>query len=227
MRRRRLAGEDRPFLKGKTMALDLEEQEQIDEFKVWWKLHGYKVVLGVTAFLLLAGGWRAWQTWQHNQAAEASMLFDTAVQAASMNDLKAAKGATARIMENQAHSAYATPAAWLAGRVNYESGDLKSARAQYEYALEHAKDDGLKQLARIRLAGIRFEDKDFAGALALLNEPFDPAFLGLAAQLKGDILAEQGKPSEARTAYKLALEKLGDKSSLKPLLEIRLDALGG
>ena len=32
---------------------------------------------------------------------------------------------------------------------------------------------------------------------------------------------------EARAAYKLALEKLDDKSSLKPLIEIRLDALGG
>jgi predicted negative regulator of RcsB-dependent stress response len=209
------------------MALDLEEQEQIDEFKMWWKQHGNKVIWGVTAFLLLAGGWRAWQTWQHNQAAEASMMFDTAVQAASMNDLKATKDTTARIMENQARSAYATPSAWLAGRVNYESGDLKSARGQYEYALQHAKDDSLKQLARVRLAGIRFEEKDYTGALALLNETYDPAFRGLAAQLKGDILVEQGKTEEARAAYQLALKNLDDKSSLKPLLEIRLDALGG
>ncbi len=209
------------------MALDLEEQEQIDEFKVWWKLHGNKVIWGVTAFLLMAGGWRAWDTWQRKQSMEASMLFDTAVQAASANELKATKEITGRIMENQAHSAYAAPAAWLAGRVNYENGDLKSARAQYEFALDHAKDDGMKQLARLRLAGIRFEDKDAAGALALLADPFSPAFQSLAAQLKGDILVEQGKTDEARAAYKLALEKLDDKSSLKPLIEIRLDALGG
>ena len=208
------------------MAFDLEEQEQLDEFKVWWKLHGNKVIWGVTVFLLIAGGWRAWQTWQHNQAAEASMLFDTAVQAASTNNLQATKQITAQIMENQVRSVYAAPAAWLAGRVNYESGDLRSATSQYEFALEHAKDDGLKQLARIRLASIRFEAKDFAGALALLDDAFDPAFQGLAAQLKGDILVEQGKIDEARAAYKLALEKLGDKSSLKPLVEIRLDALG-
>lgn len=209
------------------MAFDLEEQEQIDDFKAWWKQHGMKVILGVTAFLLAVGGWRAWQTWQHNQAAEASMLFDTAVQAASMNDLKSTREITARIMENQARGAYAAPAAWLAGRVNHDSGDLKSARAQYEYALDHAGDNGLKQLARLRLAAIRFEDKDLGGALALLNDAFEPAFQSLAAQLKGDILVEQGKTEEARAAYKLALEKLDDKSSLKPLLEIRLDGLGG
>jgi len=209
------------------MALDLEEQEQLDEAKAWWKLHGNKVIWGVTLFLLAAAGWRAWETWTRNQAAEASMLFDQAVQATSLNDLKTAKDAAGRIMENHARSAYAAPAAWLAGHINYETGDLKSARAQYEYALDHARDDGARQLARLRLAALLFEQKDLAGAQKLLEEAFDPAFQGLAGQLKGDILVAQGKTAEARAAYKLALEKLGDKSPLKPLVEIRLDGLGG
>jgi predicted negative regulator of RcsB-dependent stress response len=158
---------------------------------------------------------------------EASTLFDRVIQAASVNDVKAAKDAAAQIMENHGRSAYAAPAAWLAGRINYEANDLKSASAQYEYALEHARDEGTAQLARLRLAGLKFEAKDFAGALALLNEPFEPAFAGLAAQLKGDVLVAQGKHEEAKAAYKDAVAKLGDKSSLKPLVEIRLDALGG
>lgn len=209
------------------MALDLEEQEQLDEAKVWWKQHGNKVIWGVTIFLLAVAGWRAWETWNRNQSAEASMLFDQAVQATSLNDLKTAKDAAGRIMENHSSSAYATPAAWLAGRINYESGDLKSARAQYEFALEHARDDGVRQMARLRLATLLFDQKELDGALKLLQDPFDPAFQGLAGQLKGDLLAAQGKTAEARDAYKLALEKMGDKSSLKPLVEIRLDGLGG
>lgn len=209
------------------MAFDLEEQEQLDEAKVWWKQHGNKVIWGVTLFLLATAGWRAWTTWERNQSAEASMLFDRAAQSAATGNAKAAKEISAQIMENHARSAYATPAAWLAGRSNYDANDLKSATAQYEYALQHARDDGTKQLARLRLAGLKFEQKDLEGALALLNQDFSPAFVGLAAQLKGDVLMSQGKNSDARTAYKLALEKLGDKSSLKPLVEMRLDALGG
>jgi predicted negative regulator of RcsB-dependent stress response len=208
------------------MALDLEEQEQLDEAKVWWKQHGNKVIWGVTIFLLAVAGWRAWETWNRNQAAEASMLFDQAVQATSLNDAKTAKDAAGRIMENHSRSAYAAPAAWLTGHINYQTGDLKSARAQYEYALDHARDEGVRQMARLRLATLMFELKDMAGAMKLLEEPFEPAFQGLAGQLKGDILAAQGKNAEAREAYKLALEKLGDKSSLKPLVEIRLDGLG-
>ncbi len=209
------------------MALDLEEQEQVDEAKAWWKQNGSKIIWGVTVFLLVAAGWRAWQTWTHTQAAEASMLFDRSVQAASMNDLKTAKAVAAQIMEKHAGSAYSAPAAWLAGRINIESGDIKSAHAQYEFALEHARDDGVQQLARLRLATLLFEEKDLPGAMKLLQDAFDPAFQGLAEQLKGDVLAAQGKDAEARTAYKLALEKLGDASSLKPLVEIRLDSLGG
>jgi predicted negative regulator of RcsB-dependent stress response len=209
------------------MAFDLEEQEQLDEAKAWWKQHGNKVIWGVTVFLLAIAGWRGWETWNRNQAMEASTLFDRVIQAASMNDVKAAKDAAAQIMEKHGRSAYATPAAWLSGRINYEANDLKSARAQYEFALEHARDDGTAQLARLRLAGLKFEDKDLAGALALLQEPFTPAFAGLAAQLRGDVLVAQGKQEEARAAYKEAVQKLGDKSSLKPLVEMRLDALGG
>lgn len=208
------------------MAFDLEEQEKLDEARAWWKQHGNKVIWGVTAFLVAVAGWRAWETWSRNQTAEASMLFDRAFQAASMNDAKAAKEAAAQIMENHGRSAYASPAAWLAGHISYEAKDLKSARAQYEYALEHTRDAGTEQLARLRLAALRFEEKDLDGALALLNESYDPAFAGLVAQLKGDVLAAQGKSAEAKAAYQLAMEKLGEKSSLKPLVEMRLDALG-
>ncbi len=209
------------------MALDLEEQEQVDEAKAWWKQHGNKVIWGVTIFLLAAAGWRAWETWRHNQAAEASMLFDKSVQAISMNDMKTAKAAASQIMENHAGGAYGTPAAWLSGRISYEAGDVKSARAQYEFALEHARDEGVRQLARLRLAALLFEENDLPGALKLLEAGFETAFQGLAEQLKGDIFAAQNKPAEARAAYKLALEKLGEKSPLKPLVEIRLDGLGG
>jgi predicted negative regulator of RcsB-dependent stress response len=209
------------------MALDLEEQEQLDEAKEWWRKNGNKVIWGVTAFLLIAAGWRGWQTWTEKQTAEASGLYERAVQAMSNNDVKAAKEATARLMEDYPRSAYAAPAAWLIGRLNYENGDIKSARAQYEYALEHARDDGAKQLARLRLAQIKLDQKDHAGALVLVSADFAPAFQGLAGQLKGDILADQGKTADARAAYQQAIKSLDDKSPLKSLLEIRLDAMGG
>lgn len=209
------------------MALDLEEQEQLAELKAWWKNNGKWIIAGLTAFVLATAAWRGWQTWSYKQSAEASMLFDRAMQAVMMNDTKTIKDVTGQIMEHYGRSAYAAPAAWLAGRINHEAGDQKSASAQYRYALEHARDAGQEQLARLRLAAVLLDEKDYAGALELLDKPHDVAFAGLYAQLKGDVLVAQGKPREARAAYRLALEKLGDASPLKPLVEIKLDGVGG
>jgi len=52
------------------------------------------------------------------------------------------------------------------------------------------------------------------------------AACALAADLKGDILAAQGKPAEARAAYQLALEKSDAASRYRSLIELKLDALG-
>ncbi|MDW8324635.1 MAG: tetratricopeptide repeat protein [Burkholderiales bacterium] len=209
------------------MALDLEEQEKLDELKAWWKQNAKWVIGGVTAFVLAVAGWRGWQYWTHKQASEASLLFDRAVQAAMLNDAKAVKETTGQIMEHYPRSGYATPAAWLAGRLNHDAGDLKSALAQYEYALEHARDDSTKALARLRLAAVYLDNKQPDKALALLAEPPAAAYAGLYANLKGDILYTQGKTSEARAAYQEALKQLDADSVLRPIVEIKLDALGG
>lgn len=208
------------------MALSLEEQEKLDTLKAWWKQNAKWVVTSLTVFVLAAAGWRGWQTWTHKQAVLASELFDRALQAAQRDDAKAVREITGQIMENYSRTAYATPAAWLAGQINHASGDLKSATAQYAYALDKARDASLKQLARLRLASIRLENKDLDGALALLQQPHDEAYAGLYANLKGDVLVEQGKIAQARAAYQEALSKLSDESALKSLVEIKLDALG-
>ncbi len=180
----------------------------------------------MAAFLIVAGGVRGWQYWTAKQAIQASQLFEQAMQAVAANDVKAAKEITGQIMENYPRTAYSAPAAWLAGRINYDAGDFKSAKAQFEYALDHARDSGVEQLARLRLAAVLFDEKDYDGALKQLAEKHDAAYEGLYAQLKGDVFSSQGKTNEAREAYRLALDKLDDKSPLKPLVEIKLDGLG-
>ncbi|MEW5893474.1 MAG: tetratricopeptide repeat protein [Pseudomonadota bacterium] len=209
------------------MALDLEEQEQLDEFKAWWRQNGKWVIAALVAFLLVVGGVRGWQYWSAKQAGEASRLFEQAMQATAANDIKAIKEITGQIMEHYPRTAYSAPAAWLVGRINYEAGDLKSARAQFQFALDHARDAQLEQLARLRLAAVLLDEKDYDGALAQLNHPHDAAYAGLYALLKGDVLVAQGKPAEAKAAYQLAVEKLNEKSQLKQLAEIKLEGLGG
>jgi predicted negative regulator of RcsB-dependent stress response len=209
------------------MALDLEEQEQVDEAKAWWKQHGNKVIWGVTAFLLVAAGWRGWQTWTHTQAAEASMLFDQAVQAASMNDLKTAKDLPPpRSWKTMpAAPTVRRPPGWPDASIWKQATSRARARSTNMHWIMPAT----TVCANWPICAWRpctLKRRIMPGAMKRLETEFDPAFQGLVEQLKGDVLAAQGKSAEARAAYKLALEKLGDKSSLKPLVEIRLDSLG-
>jgi predicted negative regulator of RcsB-dependent stress response len=52
------------------------------------------------------------------------------------------------------------------------------------------------------------------------------------ADLKGDILVAQGKPAEARVAYKAAVDALStavkpESSTLREIAQAKLDAIGG
>ena len=102
----------------------------------------------------------------------------------------------------------------------------KTLKAQLQWVIEHAKELALKQIASLRLAGILLDEKNYAGALKLLDKPFDPAFAGLSADLKGDVLTAQGKQAEARAAYQIALDKTDQKSVYRKLVQMKLDALG-
>ena len=80
--------------------------------------------------------------------------------------------------------------------------------------------------ARLRLAGILLDEKKYDEALKLLSAKSTDAYAALYADLKGDVLAAQGKPAEARAAYQLALDKSAAASQYRALIELKLDALG-
>jgi predicted negative regulator of RcsB-dependent stress response len=82
-------------------------------------------------------------------------------------------------------------------------------------------------MARIRLAGILLDEKAYDEGLKLLPMESAGEYAGAYADRRGDLLLAQGKSDEARAAWRQALEKLPERSPLRPLVEVKLDALGG
>jgi predicted negative regulator of RcsB-dependent stress response len=206
-------------------AYDLEEQEQLAELKAWWKEHGGTVILGATLALAAFGAWNGWGWYQRSQSAQAAALYDTLQKAARANDLKAARDTAGAILENFPRTAYAPLAALVSARVQFQAGDLKTARAQLEWVVEHAKNDPIRSIATLRLASVLLDDKDPDAALKVLEAKPHPGFEALYAMQHGDILASQKKRSEARAAYQAALEK-AQPGALRETLRLKLDALG-
>ena len=84
----------------------------------------------------------------------------------------------------------------------------------------------MRDVARLRLAGVLLDEKNPEEALKLLDTKHAPAFDGMYADLKGDILAVQGKRAEARAAYQAALDKSEANSNYRQLIQVKLDAVG-
>jgi predicted negative regulator of RcsB-dependent stress response len=207
------------------MAYDLEEQEQLDEFKAWWKRHGKMVTNVVLAALVAYAAFQGWKYYQSKQSLGASTEFQQLI-VSDPKDLKSIQSQAGVLMDKYASTPYAGRAALFAAKANYQANEVKSAKAQLNWTIEHAKESTVAAIASLQLANILVEEKDYDGALKLLNAKHDAGFDGLFADLKGDVLATQGKTAEAKAAYAEALIKLDAEGKYRTLTQQKLDALG-
>jgi predicted negative regulator of RcsB-dependent stress response len=207
------------------MAFDLEEQEQLDEFKAWWARYGKIISNAVLAVIVAYVAYQGWNYYQSNRSIEASTQYQALI-VTDEKDLKAIKEKSALLMDKYSATPYAGRAALFAAKLNYQANDIKSAKAQLNWTMENAKETTVSAIAGLQLANILAEEKDLAAALKVLAAPHDVGFDGLYADLQGDILVEQGKNAEAKVAYSLALSKLDPQGQYRTLTQRKLDALG-
>ena len=218
--------------------LDLQEQEQLEAFKRWWKDNRNQLLGMLLVVVVAVGGWRGWQYYQHQQAEQAANLYQQFVAQLASNDAKRINDAAAAVTDKFASTAYAARAALLAAQVNEqgtgvgkENGagngkDLPRAKVQLQWVIDHAAEATLQDVARLRLAAILLDEKNYADALKQLEAKHPGSFDGLYADLRGDVLSAQGKTDEARSSYKLAYEKIDAQSMYRNLIQMKLDALG-
>ena len=78
---------------------DLQEQEQLDELKAWWKKNGRVVILTIITFVIAAAGAQAWRYYQQSQAQQAAELYGTLQQLVPENNPKKIRETSAIIIE--------------------------------------------------------------------------------------------------------------------------------
>jgi predicted negative regulator of RcsB-dependent stress response len=206
--------------------LDSQEQEQLEAFMAWWKNNRNQILGALLIVVVAVGGWRGWQYYQRQQAVAAATLYQQFIQQLASNDAKRVNDAAAAVMDKFSSTAYATRAALLAAQVNEQKNDKARAKTQLQWVIDHAGEDALKDVARLRLAAVLLDEKNYADALQLLDAKHPDSFDGLYADLRGDVLSAQGKIDEARSSYKLAYEKIDAQSMYRNLIQMKLDALG-
>jgi len=205
--------------------LDLEEQEKLDALRAWWKENARLIVFVVAAAAIAVAGTNGWRWYQRQQSLEAGALYDTLAKAVRAGDAKALRDAGGALSERYAGTLYASMGALAAADFHFDRGELKSAKAQLEWAVERSSSEDFRDIARLRLAALLLDERAYDEALALLAQKPLEAYAALYAALRGDVLVAKDLPAEARAAYQLALEKAS--GPLRDSVQMRLDALGG
>ncbi len=205
---------------------DVDEQERIDALKAWWNKNSRMVVIVAATIAIGGAGVTGWRYYQAKQSAQAALLYSVLQEGSKARDLKKARQISGELIDKYASTVYAPRAALIIARDNFEAGDFQSAKAQLQWAITHAKQPEIKDLARLRLAAILLDEKKYNEALNILNTKHGNAFAGLYADLTGDVFQAQGKTKDAQRNYQLALNKLDQKVAYRQLVQFKLDALG-
>jgi predicted negative regulator of RcsB-dependent stress response len=215
---------------------DLEEQEQLDELKHFWKQYGNPITW---LLIVVLGGYVAfngWHYWQRSQALEASALYDAVERAAASGDTVRVEQALKDIQQKSwwtdllrvgvSRTTYAQQAGLLSAKVLAEKGKPDAAKAALQWVADNGTDEGYQALAKLRLAGLLVDAKAYDEALKLLSGSMPAAFEALAADRRGDIYNLQGKKDQAKAEYTKAWQGLPADADYRNLIEVKLTALG-
>lgn len=206
--------------------LDLHEQEQVDALKSWWKANSNWVYGLVTVSLLAFAGSQFWKQHQASQSADAASLYAEVMKQTASGDAKRIGDAADALADRFAASPYATRAQLSAAQISQQAGDAAGAKARLWWVIEHADEEALQHVARLKLAAMLLDEKQYDDALKHLATAHPAAFDSVYADLKGDVLAAMGKTDDARIAYKQALEKADAQAVQRNLIQLKLDGLG-
>jgi predicted negative regulator of RcsB-dependent stress response len=206
--------------------LDLQEQEQLDQLKAFWKRYGN---LLTWLLIVVAGGlaaWNGWNWWQRDQAVKAGSMFDQLDRAAQAGDADQAGRVFADMKERYPRTAFTQQGGLLTAKVEFEKGQRDSALVALAWVADNGTDASYQSIAHLRAAGILLDEKKYDEALKQLDAANAPEFAALAADRRGDVLLAQGKKDEAKAAYLKAWNAMDTNVGYRRLIDAKLTALG-
>jgi predicted negative regulator of RcsB-dependent stress response len=206
--------------------LDLQEQEQLDALKAFWKQYGNLITWTVILALLAFAGWRYWQHRQAQQGLEAGAMYEELDRAVDAADLDRTARVLADLQQRFPKTAFAAQGALLAARLQAEKGQADAAKASLGWLLSTVEDVDFQAMARLRLAVVLADAGQHDEALKTLDAPFPAPYEALQADRRGDVLALKGDKPGALAAYQRAYAAMSEQVGYRGLIEAKMGALG-
>jgi predicted negative regulator of RcsB-dependent stress response len=202
------------------------EEEQVEAMKKWWKQNGKSVIGGVLIGVAVLYGGKMWFEQRNRHVEIASAEYEAMIQELNQDKKNEAADRGAAILGQYADTAYGELTALAMAKIKVDENDLVAAKSHLQWALDNAKQEEIKRIARLRLARVLHAEGKFDEALQLLNIANVENFAAAYDELKGDIFVAKGDVEQARTHYDLALQSLEPTSRMRRYIEMKLDDLG-
>jgi predicted negative regulator of RcsB-dependent stress response len=200
----------------------LSEKEQIDEIKTWFKENGLFLFGGVAIVLVSYFGYGQYQSWQDRVAGEAAAKFMELRQVLADDDREAADGLLAELAAGYPDSPYLDQARLSIAEASLIR-DPERSIAELTAVVDRDGDDGLVNIARLRLARVLAYQEEFDRALAALNVAEPGEFAARFSEVRGDIHAATGNREAAASAYTEALLGAGNGTVNTEFVQLKLN----
>jgi predicted negative regulator of RcsB-dependent stress response len=206
--------------------LDLQEQEQLDALKAFWNKQGNLITWALVLVLGGIAAWNGYNYWQREQATKAAAMFEELDRVAQAGDAEKAGRVFADLKTSFPRTAMAQQGGLLVAKVQASKGQADAAKASLAWVADNAIEAEISTVARLRLAGLQADSKQFDEALKTLDLAKAEGFEGLVADRRGDTYTAMGKKAEAKAAYQAAWAAMSDKLDYRRLVDAKLTALG-
>lgn len=206
--------------------LDLQEQEQLDALKAFWKQYGNALTWGLIVLLGAYAAWNGWNYYQGRQGEQAAAMFDELDRASAAAEADKVNRVFSDLRERFPKAPITAQGGLLAAKVLAEKGQFEPAQKAFAWVADNATDEDVRALARLRWSGVLSDEKKYDEALKVLEGVKSSSMEALSADRRGDILVLQGKKAEAVVAYRAAWQALPESLDYRRLVEAKLTALG-
>lgn len=177
------------------------EEQQVEAIKKFWRENGIAIIVGAALGLGGLWGWRYYNEQVLVSQEAASDAYEAAIKKLESDDTSAVKS----FMEEQSDSNYAVLAAFQLAKEAIKHDDLSEAAKQLQWAADNVDSKEVKEIALLRLARVQNAQEQYDAALVSLNAITSDAFKAQVHTVKGDVLVNQGKLTEAQNEYASAL----------------------
>ena len=196
----------------------LNEEQQIEFIQRLWGRFGILLIVSVFSIIFFIGGVQFLKQYHQKQAAAASIVYETLIEAAKKNNRDTALAQANTLVKHYKKTVYASYAHLILAKLAINEKLFDQAINSFKWVTLNANKPVLKELACVRWIRLLIHQNQIQAALDLIQKNNFKIFKPIVDELEGDAAMTLGQRAHARAAYQSAL----DGSSLeRPLLAMK------